>query len=121
MSEVMQEHLQKLISQWYMIVEDLATFFVPVDPAFPALVGGYVMACVVFYLWGFCMPWHQFLYSLLWSYDLELHHLTPSRILHMVAFVTLCETSLGLSLILTSVATFFRPDYDRARMRDRCP
>jgi hypothetical protein len=53
--------------------------------------GGYIMVWVVFYEPGFGMPSHQFLHSLLQFYGLELHHLIPSGILHMEAFVTLCE------------------------------
>jgi hypothetical protein len=37
------------------------------------------------------VPSHQFLWSLLPSYSLHLHNLTPSGFLHMAAFVTLCE------------------------------
>jgi hypothetical protein len=54
--------------------------------------GGDVMVCVAFYKRRFGVPSHQFLRPLLQFYGLELHHLTPSRILHMVAFVTLCES-----------------------------
>jgi hypothetical protein len=36
MSEVMQEHLQNLVSQRYMIVTELATCHVPEDPTSPA-------------------------------------------------------------------------------------
>jgi hypothetical protein len=49
------------------------------------------MACVMFYERRFGVPSHWFLRSLLQFYGLELHHLTPSGILHMAAFVTLCE------------------------------
>jgi hypothetical protein len=42
------------------------------------------------------MPPHRLLCSLLWYYSLELHHLTPSRVLHITAFVTLCEAYLGI-------------------------
>jgi hypothetical protein len=52
--------------------------------------GGYVMACVTFYEQELGVPPHQFLHSLLQFYGLELHHLTPSGILHMATFVTLC-------------------------------
>jgi hypothetical protein len=90
-SEVRQEHLQNLVSPGYMTVMQLATFRVPEDPASPILVGGYIMVWVVFYEPGFGMPSHQFLRSLLQFYGLELHHLIPSGILHMEAFVTLCE------------------------------
>jgi hypothetical protein len=39
---------------------------------------------------------NRFLCSLLQFYNLELHHLPPSGILHMVAFVTLCEAYMGI-------------------------
>jgi hypothetical protein len=32
-------------------------------------------------------------------YGLELHHLTPSRIVCMVAFVTLCEAYMGIDTL----------------------
>jgi hypothetical protein len=46
------------------------------------------------------MPPHRFLHSLLWYYSLELHHLTPSRVLHIAAFMILCEPYLGIDLEL---------------------
>jgi hypothetical protein len=49
MSEVTQEHQQNLVSQEYMTMTELATYRVPEDPASPTPVGGYVMACMVFY------------------------------------------------------------------------
>jgi hypothetical protein len=42
------------------------------------------------------VPSHQFFHSLLQFYGLEMHHLTPSGILHMASFVTLCETYMGI-------------------------
>jgi hypothetical protein len=44
---------------------ELATYHVPEDPASPAMMGGYVMVCTVFYEQGFGVPSHQFLHSLL--------------------------------------------------------
>jgi hypothetical protein len=41
---------------------------------------------------------HQFLHLLLHFCGLELHQLTPSGILHIVAFVTLCEAYLRIEL-----------------------
>jgi hypothetical protein len=54
------------------------------------------MVCAVFYEQGFGVPSHQFLCSLLQFYDLDLRHLTPSGILHMAAFVILCEAYMGI-------------------------
>jgi hypothetical protein len=84
------------MSQGYMTAVELATCFVLVDPASPALAGGYVMVCAAFFERGFGIPSHQFLCSLLRSYGLELHPFTPSGILHMAAFVTLCKAYIGI-------------------------
>jgi CxxC motif-containing protein (DUF1111 family) len=92
----MQEHMQNLVSQGYMTAAELATSRVPEDPTSPTAAGGCVMACVAFYERGFSVPSHRFLHSLLYFHDLELHHLTPSVILHMTAFVTLCEVYMGI-------------------------
>jgi hypothetical protein len=67
------------------------------------------------------VPSHRFLCSLLRSYGLELHHLTPSGILHMVAFVTLCETYIGIEPHFNLWSYFFEPSGDRAQTRERRP
>jgi hypothetical protein len=79
-----------------MTAVELATCHVPEDPASPPLVGGYVGACTTFYEQRFGVPSHQFLRSLLQFYVLELHHQTPSGILHIVTFMTLCEAFMGI-------------------------
>jgi hypothetical protein len=62
----------------------------------------------MFYEWGFSMPPHRFLRSLLRYYGLELHHLTPSGVLHITAFVTLCEDDLGINREFDLWKYFFR-------------
>jgi hypothetical protein len=69
---------------------------VPNDHVLLVPVEGYVVFFTTFYERGFDMPPHQFLCSLLRCYDLELHHLTPLGVLHIAAFVTLCEAYLGI-------------------------
>jgi hypothetical protein len=120
-SEVTQEHLQNLISQGYMMAEELAAYLVPVDPAFSVLTGGYVVACMTFYERGFGMPSHRFLRSLLQSYGLELYHLTPSRIMHMVAFMTLCGVFIGIEHHFNLWSYFFGLGYDRAQTQEQRP
>jgi hypothetical protein len=73
----------------YMTAAEFTTCLVLVDPASPAPMKGHVVVCVAFYERGFGVSSHLFLCSLLWSYGLELQHLTPPGILHMAAFVTL--------------------------------
>jgi hypothetical protein len=107
-SEVTQVHLQNLISYGYMTVAELATYCVFEDPMSLAPVGGYVMACVTFYERGFSVPSHQFLCSQLQFYGLELYHLTPLGILHMVVFMTLCVAYMGIEPHFDLWNYFFR-------------
>jgi hypothetical protein len=91
-----------------MVVVELEACHLPEDPAFPAPADGYVVSFVAFYEWGFGTPPHQFLCSLLWYYDFELHHLTFSGVLHIAAFVTLCEAYLGIDPEIDLWKYFFR-------------
>jgi hypothetical protein len=63
---------------------------------------------MAFYERGFGMPLHWFLRSLLRYYGLELHHLTPSGVLHIATFVTLCEAYLGFDPNFDLWNYFFR-------------
>jgi hypothetical protein len=74
---------------------------------FPAPVKGYMVSFTAFYEQGFGVPLQQFLRSLLWYYGLELHHLTPLRVLHIASFMTLCEAYLGINLDLDMWKYFF--------------
>ena len=58
---------------------------------------GYVVSFTHFHERGFTTPAHKFLQGLLHYYKIELQHLNPNRIQHMVAFVALCEGFLGIS------------------------
>jgi hypothetical protein len=89
-------------------MQELATCRVPVDPAYPALVVGYIVASVAFYERGFGVPSHRFLRLLLQFYSLELHHLTPFGILHIAVFVTLCEAYMGIESHFNLWNYFFR-------------
>jgi hypothetical protein len=79
-----------------MTAAELATSRVPEDPTSPTPAGIYVMACTAFYERGLGVSSHRFLLSLLWSYGLELHHLTPLGILHMAAFMIVREAYIGI-------------------------
>jgi hypothetical protein len=65
-------------------------------PSVPAPAEGYVVSFVTLYEWRFGTPSHRFFRSLLRHYGLELHKLTPLGVLHIVAFMTLCEAYLGI-------------------------
>jgi hypothetical protein len=101
-------HLQDLVSQGFMMVEELATYHVPEDPVYPVPAGGYMVAYTTFYEQGFSMPSRRFLCSLLQYYGLELHRLSPLGILHIVAFVALCEVYMGIETHFDLWNHFFR-------------
>jgi hypothetical protein len=66
-----------------------------------------MVSFTAFYDQGFDVPSHQFLCSLLRYYGLELQYHTPSRVLHITAFVTLCEAYLGIDPDLDLRKYFF--------------
>jgi hypothetical protein len=107
MLEVTREYQEKLVHKGYMTVAEFVTCLVPVDPMSPAPVKGFIVVCVAFYERGFGAPLHQFRRSLLRSYDLELHYLTPLGILCMAAFMTLCEAYIGIEPPLNLWCQFF--------------
>jgi hypothetical protein len=59
-SEVTQEHLKNLACPGYMTEVELATCHVAEDPTSSTWVGGYIMACMMFFEQGFCLPSHHF-------------------------------------------------------------
>jgi hypothetical protein len=68
--EIMQELLQNIVSQGYLIVAELSTCRVLADLASPTLVGRYIVVCLAFYERGFGVPSHRFLHLLLQFYGL---------------------------------------------------
>jgi hypothetical protein len=101
-------HLQTLVKHGFMSAAELESCRVPKDPTLPAHVEVYVVSFMAFYEWGFGMPLHPFLRSLLLYYVLKLHHLTPSGVLYITVFVTLCEAHLGVNPDLDLWNYFFR-------------
>jgi hypothetical protein len=79
-------HLQKLVKHGFMSTVELGACRVLEDTMFPAPMEGYVVSFTAFYDRGFNVPPHQFFRSLLRYYGLELHHLTPTGVLHIAAF-----------------------------------
>jgi hypothetical protein len=106
-STITPGHLQKLMKHGFMAVAELEPCCVVEDPTFPAPTEGYMVSFVAFYEWGFGTLPHRFLHSLLWYYGLELHHLTPSGVLHIAAFMTLCEAYLEINPELDLWKYFF--------------
>ena len=58
---------------------------------------GYIVSFAHFHERGFTILAHPFFRGLLDYYQVELQHLTPNGIQHIVAFFALCEGFLGIS------------------------
>jgi hypothetical protein len=84
------------MNQWFMMMVELLTCCVPKDPSFSTPMEGYMVTFAAFYERGFSVPSHRFLDSLLQHYDLELHNLIASGVLHIATFTTLCKAYLGI-------------------------
>ena len=69
----------------------------PGEEDLPSPPDGYIVLFTHFNEHGLATPTHRFLQGLLHYYKIELQHLNPNRIQHMVAFVALCERFLGIS------------------------
>ena len=69
----------------------------PGDEDEPSPPEGYVMSFAHFHERGFTVPANKFLQGLLDYYQVELQHLTPNGVQHIVVFVVLCEGFLGIS------------------------
>jgi hypothetical protein len=118
-STVMPSHMRKLVKHGFMMAAELTACHAPEDHVVHAPIEGYVVSFMAFYEWGFGMPSHWFLHLLLWHYNLELHHLTPLVVLHIVAFVTLCEAYPGIDLEFDLWNYFFRvwcPQFPEAEL-----
>jgi hypothetical protein len=59
---------------------------------------GYVVSFVHFHERELVAPPHRFVLGLLHYYKIELQHVNPNGIQHIVAFITLCEGYLGIEL-----------------------
>ena len=65
---------------------------------------GEVVSFLAFHDRGLGYPTHWFLRGLLNEWGLELQHLNPTGVLHIIGFITICEAFLGME----PHADFFR-------------
>jgi hypothetical protein len=78
------------------LLPDLEGCRIPVDRSVPWSGPDEVISFAAFHERGLALLAHQFLCHLLSYYQIELHHLSPGRILHIVTFVMVCEAFLGI-------------------------
>ena len=90
-------------------------WLLPYDEDSPSPPDGYVVSFAHFHERGLVTPAHKFLRGLLHFYKIELQHLNPNGIQHMVAFVALCEGLLGISPHFDLCRYFFIVSLQRKR------
>ena len=75
---------------------DVAEWLVPSREDVPTPLDGYIIFFMPFHEHGLMVPPHLFFRGLLYYYQIELQHLNPNGILHIVAFIAMCEGCLGI-------------------------
>ena len=71
-------------------------WLVPGHEIAPMPPDGYVVSFAPFHEHGLMVPPHPFFQGLMHHYQIELQHLNPNRIQHIVAFIAMCEGYLGI-------------------------
>jgi hypothetical protein len=89
-----QKDLDKARADGLVSDEDEVIF--PSAERIPKPRDGFRVMFFAYLLRGLSLPAHEFLHGLLFVYGVQLHQLTPNSILHIVCFITLCESFLGI-------------------------
>ena len=69
---------------------------IPGNEQVPASTADERVCFQAFFPRGFALPIHPFVWGFLYTYQLQLHDLTPNGILHIACFITICEGFLGI-------------------------
>jgi hypothetical protein len=93
-SEFEESDLLKAQRDGFLVGGEQVVF--PSTERIPKPPSGYRVMFLAFLLRGLSLPAHEFLRWLLFVYGVQLHQLTPNSILHIVCFITLCESFLGV-------------------------
>jgi hypothetical protein len=93
-SEFKESDLLKAQRDGFLVGGEQVVF--PSTECIPKPLSGYRVMFLAFLLSGLSLPAHEFLCRLLFVYGVQLHQLTPNSILHIVCFIILCESFLGV-------------------------
>ena len=100
------KQLLKLHEQGYLLEHKLGEWKAPGEHRIPNLETGEIVLFVPFIQHGLGLPACPFLQVFLHYYGITLNHLNPNSILHLLTFVHLCETFLGIPHPSLFFATF---------------
>ena len=88
--------LEAFTEKGFLSPKEVAHWRAPGREDFPQPRPGKVVSFLAFPERGLGYPVHWFLRELLNEWGLELQHLNPTGVLHIVGFVTVCEAFLGM-------------------------
>ena len=103
-STVRESVLKAFAAKGFLPPKEVAHWRAPGREDFPQPRPGVVVSFLAFHECGLGYPTHWFLRGLLNEWGLELQHLNPTRVLHIVGFITVCEAFLRME----PHADFFR-------------
>jgi Putative gypsy type transposon len=97
-----------LVRKGFLPSREISGARAPADPNDPTPGDGEALVLGCFFERGLGLPVHGFVRGLLYSYQIQLHHLNPTGILHIAFFITLCEAFLGIDPYWDLWLHFFR-------------
>src|SRR5438105_8813276 len=95
-STVTEEHLRRMVKDGVLPKKEIIGWRAADREAFPTANTGEVVVFESFFYRGFSLPTSRFFRGILRFYEIELVNLNPNSILHISAFVHLCEGFLGV-------------------------
>ena len=95
-STVTEEHLRRMVKDGVLPEKEIIGWRATDGEAFPTANTGEIVIFEPFFYRGFSVPTNRFFRGLLNFYKIELVHLNPNSILHIFAFIYLCEAYLGI-------------------------
>ncbi|XP_066356955.1 uncharacterized protein [Miscanthus floridulus] len=97
---------------------DAAEWLMPGHEEVPAPPDDYVVSFTPFHEHRLTIPPHPFFWGLLHHYQIELQHLNPNGIQHIMAFIALCEGYLGIEPHFELWRYFFSISLQKNKKRD---
>src|SRR5438105_10876638 len=95
-STVTEEHLRRMVKDGVLPAKEIIGWRAADGEAFPTANTGEIVVFEPFFYRGFSVPTNRFFRGLLHFYKIELVHLNSNFVLHIAAFIHLCEAYLGI-------------------------
>src|SRR5438105_5175825 len=95
-STITEKDLLRMVKNKVLPEKELIGWRAADGEAFPTANTGEIVVFEPFFYRGFSVPTNRFFRGLLHFYKIELVHLNPNSVLHIAAFIHLCEAYLGI-------------------------